>query len=507
MNFKFTNNQLILLLSFIYYLPVILLNEYFLDDHYRVLTGDYAWVGDYRPLADYLYYILGLSFDVVDTFPIPYIIQYFIISIILSYLVLGILNRFEVKKELISYIIIICFFIFLNPFFLQNLYFRFDSIVMVFTIMIILLLLIVQQIKIEFFALLIVLFLYQSSIIGYPIIVCINVIYLILKNNTRGSIYRYSISRIFVFFFSIFVFYLISSNFIQSNSYASSHFNIVESILKLKQNIVLSLSNLSFSNSLLDYVLIYFSLIFTVVFVFEALKNNTKIFFIDKIFFSFFLCFLLLIAVLNINIFLEIPRLYSRTYIGFGFFLFFTFFVNILLISYNENNKDLNKYFYLIKLNILVFLFILINISYVNFNYFKNKIEFNKKIINFIEYDLNTLNLFKFNNFIIGGEIVETKREKILSKRYPVIKTNFSDYLNTERHRVIYEELKNNGYNFRTYGLYQLSNRKLYNEMIKEKAVIVRKDYDIVVKSESVFIFFKKEGNRQKVLIDKNRLN
>ena len=214
-----------------------------------------------------------------------------------------------------------------------------------------------------------------------------------------------------------------------------------------------------------------------------------------------------MISALNINIFLEIPRLYSRTYIGFGFFLFFTFFMNILLVSFNEDNKSLSKYFYLIKLNILIFLFILINISYANFNYFKNKIEFNKKIINFIEYDLNTLKLFDFNDFIIGGEILETKREKILSARYPVIKTNFSDYLNTERHRVIYEELKNNGYNFRSYGLYQPGNRKLYNNMIKEKAIIVRKDYDIVIKNKSVFIFFKKEGVRQKVMIDKNRLN
>lgn len=507
MNLRFTCNQLILFLGFIYYLPVILLNEYFLDDHYRVSTGNYAWTGDYRPIADYLYYLLGLSFDVVDTFPIPYVIQYFTINILLSYLVVGIINRFEIQKDLINYIIVICFFIFLNPFFLQNIYFRFDSIVMVFSVIIILFLLIIQQIKIEFFALLIVLFLYQSSIIGYPIIVCINVIYLILKNNNRDSIYRYSISRIFLFFFSIFVFYLISITFIQSNSYASSHFNFIGSISKLKENIILSLNNLYFSTSLLEYVLIYFSLIFTMIFIFEVLKSNNKIFFVDKILFACLLVFLLLISILNVNIFLEIPRLYSRTYIGFGFFLFFTFFINILLISFNSDNKDLKKYFYLIKLNILFFLFILINISYVNFNYFKNKIEFNKKIISFIEYDLNTLNSFDFNNFIIGGEIMETKREKILSARYPVIRNNFSDYLNTERHRVVYEELKNNGYNFRNYGLYQVSNRKLYNNMIKEKAIIMRKDYDVVVKDKSVFLFFKKEGNRQKIIIDKNRLN
>ena len=289
MNIKFTNSQLILFLSFVYYLPVILLNEYFLDDHYRVLTGDYAWVGDYRPIADYLYYFLGLSFDVVDTFPIPYIIQYFTISILLGYLVVGISNKFELKKELINYITIICFFILLNPFFLQNIYFRFDSIAMVFSVMIILFLLIIQQIKIEFFALLVVLFLYQSSIIGYPIIVCINVIYLILKNNNRVSIYKYSISRMCVFFSAILVFYFIASNFIQPNSYASSHFNLVGSIFKLKENIIFSFSKILFSSSLLEYVLIYFSLIFTMTMIFEALKKNNKIFFIDKVFFFFFL--------------------------------------------------------------------------------------------------------------------------------------------------------------------------------------------------------------------------
>ena len=72
---KIKNQYFIFFISFLIYFPIILWGGYFLDDNYRSIYGYYAWISDYRPIADFIYSILGLSTDFVDTFPLNYIIQ------------------------------------------------------------------------------------------------------------------------------------------------------------------------------------------------------------------------------------------------------------------------------------------------------------------------------------------------------------------------------------------------------------------------------------------------
>ncbi|WP_264754270.1 hypothetical protein, partial [Acinetobacter sp. YK3] len=54
-------------------------NIYYFDDGYRAAGGFYNWGGDFRPFADWLYYILGMGSRFTDLTPLPQILALFFI--------------------------------------------------------------------------------------------------------------------------------------------------------------------------------------------------------------------------------------------------------------------------------------------------------------------------------------------------------------------------------------------------------------------------------------------
>jgi hypothetical protein len=503
---KIPNNKLIISLAFLLYFPVILLNEYFLDDRYRIINNYYNWSTDYRPLADFIYYIIGFSFEVIDTFPLNYIFQIIILIFFVSWISEKIIHIYKLEVESKNYVTLSIFFVLFNPFFLQNIYFHFDSIIMLISVLLIFIT-IEKNIKKEILLIIFVLFLYQPSVIGYPVIVCLNLLNLIFLNKNRFEIYGYLASRLFVFIGAFSFFYIISKIFIETNNYSVNHFTIVSSLNNFYENIFLSFSILNFSNYYFEYSLIFLFFTFCFIFIFFALDGNNNILIFDKILIGFGFLIVCILSLLNINIVLEFPRLYSRTYIGFGFLLFFFVISSIMLFSHFNTNIVILKYFNLFKVCVVVFLLLLVNISFVNFNYFKYKNKENERIINFIDYDLSTFNNKYFESINIGGNLSLSMQEETLTQRYPIVRWNFLDFLNAERHRFFYVEIRNRGYNFNSDGFYNRNNRIMYNANINKKASITRKYYDLIYINGNVFIYLKDNGARTMVDLDKSRLD
>lgn len=115
----------IFLLILLFASPIILYNGYYIDDNIRIITGnpDWSWVG--RTFADYLMISLSLNEYIDDFSPIPLIIGIAIISFVIYY---AVNNVFKNDIKLINIIPFI--FIVVNPFFMQNLTYKFDSLPM-----------------------------------------------------------------------------------------------------------------------------------------------------------------------------------------------------------------------------------------------------------------------------------------------------------------------------------------------------------------------------------------
>lgn len=487
------------------YLPVVLFGEYFLDDNYRSIYGYYNWTSDYRPLIDILYFILGGG-GFLDIHPLPYILQFIVLSCFIYFFSLRIKELFYFKDYFLNYIILSLFFIFLQPFFYQNLYFRFDSIGMVFSIISILIPLVFKKKIFDSIFILTTLFLYQPAIIGYPVVICLRIINLIRKNECRSLIYKELFLSIINLFFSLIAFYFICQMLINANKYAANHFNWVSSFDGFIENLKHSLGVLLYSESYIDYSLIFALSIFSLTYLIYIFKKSTETIFFDIVFLSSGFVFVLLLSVININIFLEVPRLYSRTYVGFGFFIFFISLLSILLLDSGDIEKSIKKYFLFIKI-VFLFLFLLfVNIGFANFNYFKIKNKKNVDIFNNIYYDLSMLRKTEFNYIIIGGYIQSTLQEEVFLKRYSVIKNNFSDYFNTDKHYVLYAYLKNYGYKFETYPVNSTVRINKYNRNLYKTPLISRKDYDIKIIDNDLYIYIKNENGSSILYLDKNRL-
>jgi len=112
-------------LIFIFVIPIILYNGFYVDDNVRIVTGkpDWNWVG--RTFADWLMKTLSLNTQAIDDFsPMPLVIAIAIFSLTLYHVVSKNVENISIMKVLPFIFLIV------NPFFMQNLTYKFDSLPM-----------------------------------------------------------------------------------------------------------------------------------------------------------------------------------------------------------------------------------------------------------------------------------------------------------------------------------------------------------------------------------------
>ena len=140
------------------------------------------------------------------------------------------------------------------------------------------------------------------------------------------------------------------------------------------------------------------------------------------------------------------------------------------------------------------------------------------ELLSYLVYDLMTYK--DISMIMTNGSSRESERARVLSKRFPILNVTYSDKLNTLRHRIIYELLKNQGIPFIKMGYGDINSRRLYNQNIAKMAVLSNGYYDIVVenidvmeenksrKMQNVFIYFKNEkGERIPLPLVNHRLS
>lgn len=120
----------LLIITVIYALPFLLSPYNFIDDVYRSSSGDLVvWYQNGRPLAVYFFSLLNASFTPSDPYPFSFILSFSILYFNYKSLVEKIISENNFFIKLSIYVLFLC-----NPFFLQNLSFKYDSLTMVMSI-------------------------------------------------------------------------------------------------------------------------------------------------------------------------------------------------------------------------------------------------------------------------------------------------------------------------------------------------------------------------------------
>ncbi|MGP5059205.1 glucosyltransferase domain-containing protein [Psychrobacter celer] len=514
---KINSKHLIVFISVLLYLPLIMWDGYFWDDNYRSVVGYYAWSGDYRPLADYVYYVLGLGQDFVDTYPLNYIVQFLGLSYFIQYLSSQLIERWEIELPYHNYVIMAIFAIFFSPFFIQNLYFRYDSLTMMLSVLLVMATLVIENKKYHFAMLLAGLLLYQPTVIAYGVITCFRALLLIKNQSSRKTIYQEIFINWAILMLAMAVFFAISKLLLTGNTYAKSHFELVTSLQDIQENLAKSLDNLYFSNLLTDYGIWLGLGVLALIAVFQLLSSNRYLRAFDKLLIGAGIILVLVISVINVNILLYVPRLHSRIYVPVGFVLFFILFFTVIAF-HNIAQFQLKKYYRFFQFCFFYAVLLLVNIYYSAYNYNREMDKRADELLSYLVYDL--MQYKDINIIITNGSSRESERASVLSKRFPVLKYVYSHKFDTNLHRMIYILLINNGISFKKEGLRSLETVKQYNHNLNTKADISNQTYDVVVENvdvmeenkpktmQNVFIYFKnEEGERIPLPLVNHRLS
>ncbi len=119
-------------MSFIYVLPIILAGRYYNDDLGRTITGATGWNGDGRPATEQLMRLYSFGRPITDTFPLTLLLG----IVIFSYSMTLYMRRYfgEDDQSLGILHVFAGFLLLANPFFINNLSYRFDCLHMLISI-------------------------------------------------------------------------------------------------------------------------------------------------------------------------------------------------------------------------------------------------------------------------------------------------------------------------------------------------------------------------------------
>ncbi|PSS49949.1 hypothetical protein C6560_09515 [Enterobacter sp. FS01] len=223
-------------LGALYILPLIITNSQYYDDIGRSVYGYFSWGIDGRPLSDVVFMALDIGSPATDIAPYPQIAAVMLLST-LCYLI----HRYLNPEHRFGWLVFTP--IFMSPFFVQNLAFRFDSITMALSVVsAITPLMFIRSGGYKSFlcslvGVLISLCFYQASLSIFVGMVCLYVIFSI----ERGEQTRSVILNTLIAAAGMLVGYALYSKFVVpmfvTSSYASGYNHTIGSFSELETNI------------------------------------------------------------------------------------------------------------------------------------------------------------------------------------------------------------------------------------------------------------------------------
>ncbi|EBQ2124097.1 hypothetical protein A7E31_10705, partial [Salmonella enterica] len=231
--------SIFLSLVLIYTFPLLTQQAYYIDDLGRSLYGGLGWSENGRPLADVIFYIINFGLPITDLSPLPLILGLTVLVISLAYI-----RDYLFGDDYIT--AVLCFMMIIaNPFFIENLSYKYDSLTMCLSVAISIMasrksysreisnIIIAVTLTIAYLSL------YQASLNIYSIFLFTFILSDIKSGEDLKSIVYKTISSLFCLITG----YLIYSFFI-AKKLVTGGYNIEHSkIIELNSNIIESLYN------------------------------------------------------------------------------------------------------------------------------------------------------------------------------------------------------------------------------------------------------------------------
>ncbi|AXA33150.1 glucosyltransferase domain-containing protein [Francisella adeliensis] len=188
---------LLMLISLLFFYPILYGHGIYTDDLHRLETGAFWWLNDGRPLT----YLIGKMYSltrgpVIDPTPYNWIISIALIGVAAKLVYLHFANTYKQTAFMLASIFIA------NPFFIQNMLYRFDSISMALAVFFCVLGFCIRQEC--FFLKILLLFIsmnfYQTAYNLFLGLMAIDLLIMFSNPQTKGDIRKYLIKGFLIFF-------------------------------------------------------------------------------------------------------------------------------------------------------------------------------------------------------------------------------------------------------------------------------------------------------------------
>lgn len=339
-SFRVKGVYFLYLLSFLYVFPILLSDVYYMDDYDRVIYG-YGWSQDGRFFANAIMWLLNLNFasiriKQVDLFPYTTIIS----SLILVFSGILICDSMKIlRKNCFS---IAPLFIMISPFMLENLTYRYDSLIMSVSVFLVVFpFIFIEDRKLFFLTSVISLMLawmtYQSTVAGYVSLCAIFATKFVLERNfiKSVSILTYGMAAFVgstLFYEIILKLFHVQISFGRSVSifqepevFKNFLFNIKNGLIFIRYNI--------------DFRFFMSALPLFCMFLFSAYKYiSVEKIKLASVFSIFFLVFSIFLCGLGLNVFIFYPPWWLRILIAFPFVFLLLIFVAQKYVCYEYIN-------------------------------------------------------------------------------------------------------------------------------------------------------------------------
>ncbi|MBY8968786.1 glucosyltransferase domain-containing protein [Pseudomonas sp. P867] len=396
-------------------IPIFSSNIYYMDDLYRIVLGIKGWSGDARPFAEIFYSALTLqSVTVPDLYPAP-----LILAVVFSCFVFSMLStRFSNGRDIL-FAFCICPLI-LNPLFVSNLHFKYDSPFMVVSVAFALLSFCFELKKIIACVFITAIFVtltlstYQVSVNVFAALTVVEFLHVATKGDFRAAVLRL-FNRGVGFIVGYLIYSKIIIPLVQVNKYFLEYSTAISldksGVLKVFDNLMSSFSIFTNSQSLgfeifvLCLVSAYFLTIVNLLI--SSYKSINPIALGLSCILAFF-TFVLLIP--GVMIFSEQPLFFARGYIGFGAF------VSAMLIPLCWASVRALRY-------ILVIPYIyMVGFIYAAHNAFRLENDHIERTAISIIDDINKSGNADINYMRVDGVLKNSSGTEVIVAAYPLVK-------------------------------------------------------------------------------------
>lgn len=461
-------------ISFLYILPIILSNRYYIDDIGRALHGYTHWKRDGRPLADVVMQILNFGKPILDLSPITQILSIFSLSVSLT------LYSKKYFKNGSVFSIAMGLFLFIgNPFFIQSLSFKYDSFTMSLSLCALIICFYFETLNLYtwlygLFLIISSFSLYQASIGLFFILSVVEISHKkISSSNLDADTFSCLFFRLTQFFLGYFLYSLVVLKVCKLSDYGGAHSQVISFD---RNGIDILIKNIEsyfhvFKNFLSGvpagiYLLYSFIIL---IFIVKYLRFG-NFYSSSIVILSPFLCFLFSFIHLSI---LRDPVFQERVLLSFcGFMIFVYFCVYNIFREYS-----------VYALSPLVCFCFFLSYSYGNASTAQNRID--TLIASSISYDQAHYN-GKFKTLSIVGLMPQAKQREIIVARLPIMKDLVPIYMNNSLFWG--GELLNS---FLVIGEPVNADKNDFDFMIKNKPFLSSRYYDLYANKSKMIINFK----------------